>query len=410
LRMLPVLGLLGAQAIPPTRSVVAKKVLSTPWWPPGTEKTLESIGILSRGVMFVTAEMAVNRTWRHEMKAELDDVADVLFAANATTEDLVECFVNVPAGQRQAVERAIIHSLNATFTPALTIVEMPGEFPGLPTSMACTAVQGGPDKSVKRKAVTAVKATPWGYNPGFAWLSGSAHTCSTGIQDLGAEIGDVVRELGGAGAEDLVDCLAFVDSLGDAGAVRKWYSKATLGALTVVQTNPGQTSFSSSWNTTSSAPTKPTSTSSCTLRCVAALNSSRALASGKRGRRIIVDEDFAVDDDAGKSDGGRKVQAVSVGGFVFVSGVHARNTNATDAIDKVKSTLVSASSRGNLTLNCMFFAKEQDSIQSIFVGFRKGFNADAPPPPSRGEYTAPSECSMCPSVVKCVAAMPLTTD
>ena len=67
-----------------------------------------------------------------------------------------------------------------------------------------------------------MKAKPSGYDPGFAWISGSTHTCETGIQALGAEVGDVIRGLGGTGTEDIVDCLAFVDKLEDARAVRMW--------------------------------------------------------------------------------------------------------------------------------------------------------------------------------------------
>ena len=41
---------------------VAKEVVHTPWWPPGSEATAESVGIVSRGRVFMTAMMANNAT------------------------------------------------------------------------------------------------------------------------------------------------------------------------------------------------------------------------------------------------------------------------------------------------------------------------------------------------------------
>ena len=47
-----------------------KRVLSTTWWPPGTEKKDESIGILSRGTIFMTSMMEHKQNDTSTMYAE----------------------------------------------------------------------------------------------------------------------------------------------------------------------------------------------------------------------------------------------------------------------------------------------------------------------------------------------------
>ena len=39
-----------------------KRVVNTPWWPPGTEKTAESVGIVSGATLFMTGMMEANQT------------------------------------------------------------------------------------------------------------------------------------------------------------------------------------------------------------------------------------------------------------------------------------------------------------------------------------------------------------
>jgi hypothetical protein len=44
-------SLIAALLLPIVRSGAEKELVYTPWWPPGTEKTLESVGIVSNGLV-----------------------------------------------------------------------------------------------------------------------------------------------------------------------------------------------------------------------------------------------------------------------------------------------------------------------------------------------------------------------
>jgi len=44
-------SLIAASLLPIVRSGAEKELVYTPWWPPGTEKTLESVGIVSNGLV-----------------------------------------------------------------------------------------------------------------------------------------------------------------------------------------------------------------------------------------------------------------------------------------------------------------------------------------------------------------------
>ncbi|CAE7263996.1 unnamed protein product, partial [Symbiodinium necroappetens] len=108
-----------------------KKVVSTPWWPPGTEKTAESVGIISHGFVFMTAMMELNETLQKTAVQEILDVHDIAVAAGANLSDLVDCYVNVPSGRGPVVREALLSAMPISIQqhpPAFTVVEMPGEY------------------------------------------------------------------------------------------------------------------------------------------------------------------------------------------------------------------------------------------------------------------------------------------
>ena len=75
---------------------VVKRVINTAWWPPGTEKTEESVGIVSRGLLFTTGMMETNGDpgpWNPtngtlnltaQIAAALHDIGDIARAANSS--------------------------------------------------------------------------------------------------------------------------------------------------------------------------------------------------------------------------------------------------------------------------------------------------------------------------------------
>ena len=119
---------------------VQKKVVNTPWWPPGTEKTAESVGIVSHGFVYMTAMMELNATLHTTMLQEIHDVQDIARAGGSDISSLVDCLVNAPKGGAAKVRRAFMAALPGGVRPALTVVELNGEYGSFfPTSVACVA-------------------------------------------------------------------------------------------------------------------------------------------------------------------------------------------------------------------------------------------------------------------------------
>eukprot|EP00966_Prymnesium_polylepis_P160385 3707979-Prymnesium_polylepis.1 len=88
----------------------------------------------------MTAMMARNATTVATLKEELQDVSDIAAAAGTSLSALVRCLVNTKANRsdhvRQLVERAL-----EPHVPALTVVEMGGEYDGMFNfSISCQAV------------------------------------------------------------------------------------------------------------------------------------------------------------------------------------------------------------------------------------------------------------------------------
>ena len=85
-------------------SVRTKVVINTPWWPPGTENTSESVGILSYGDVYCTGMMENNNS---TLSSELSDVTDILVGANVTEKELVQCLINAPKNRSSEVKERL---------------------------------------------------------------------------------------------------------------------------------------------------------------------------------------------------------------------------------------------------------------------------------------------------------------
>ena len=85
-----------------SQSSRAKVVINTPWWPPGTENTSESVGILSYGDVYCTGMMENNNS---TLTSELSDVTDILLGANVTTQELVQCLINAPKNRSSEIKK-----------------------------------------------------------------------------------------------------------------------------------------------------------------------------------------------------------------------------------------------------------------------------------------------------------------
>ena len=92
-----------------SQSSRAKVVINTPWWPPGTENTSESVGILSYGDVYCTGMMENNNSI---LSSELSDVTDILVGANVTTQELVQCLINAPKNRSSEIKKHLETLLN----------------------------------------------------------------------------------------------------------------------------------------------------------------------------------------------------------------------------------------------------------------------------------------------------------
>ncbi|CAJ1400865.1 unnamed protein product [Effrenium voratum] len=340
---------------------VAKQVVNTPWWPAGSEKTLESVGIISHGFVYMTAMMEVNETLQKTALQEIWDVRDIARGAGAELVDLVDCFVNAPAGMAAEVKKALISAMPPDLQaslPAFTVVEMPGEYQFVYNSIMCTALV--PDgKSVRKtwrhRGAYGVSAR------GMVFIEGSV---ANGTQDAFEETRELVtrfEELSAlAAAAALAECSAFVAHAADAAAVRRALeASGSSPAMTIVQA-------------TGLGVNK-----SVLLRCTAA----------ERAQTIP--------------------GATVTDRFVFASAQLGQNTTGLDALASLEEVLAGANVTLKDVINCAFFVKDQQKMMDLFGGFFKVFNQDNPPPPSRGEYQAQSECPSCQVAAKCIAARPV---
>lgn len=347
-----------------------KQVLNTVWWPPGTERTAESVGILSHGFIFMTAMMERNSTWEATSRQELLDVRDIANAGGADLQDLVDCVVNAPSGQARVLREAMLAALprNMSQRPVLTVVEMAGEYTFFATSANCVAaVPGeGERRSFSHRGAYGVAAN------GLLHLSSAgAEEGATAERQTRAALEKVrrlIHSASGGSLRSLVDCMVFLKDLSDAQEVRSAFKAARASpALTVVQAGLEDPK------------------ALLQLRCVAAL-----------------EDEAQVSHEA---DGA----AVQTQKFVFPSGQIGVNTNGTDAFKSLEQILGKHQLGLKDVVNCVFFIRDTLKVMELFEGFSLVFNQENPPPPSRGEFTALSERPNGAVVVKCIAARPNNT-
>ena len=331
-----------------------KRVVNTPWWPPGTEKTAESVGIVSGATLFMTGMMEANQTINETVGQELRDVADIAVAAGTNLSSLVSCLVNTPRGSRGAEYATAFERRLRPFGVALTFVETAGEFAMFDSSATCTAVKGVPKRVRRVDGATSVVAA------GLAHVSVSAPSAAAAIERL----------LGAAGtdAASLVDCLAFVGDRASAAALRSELLRR--GA-----------------RPTLSLVVSPASRDDHAFRaqCVASTE-------GPATRR-------------GMSSPG----AAAAAGLVWLDGATGVERNGSDALAAAGVALRAAGTSLDLVLSCLFFATSAEYILPLFGTFYQVFNVEHAPPPARAEFVAPAGfdaagCGNCSILAKCVAA------
>eukprot|EP00756_Hemistasia_phaeocysticola_P059613 Hpha_TRINITY_DN36444_c0_g1::TRINITY_DN36444_c0_g1_i1::g.20041::m.20041 len=336
--------------------LVDKEVVYTSWWPPGTEKQAESVGILSRGMLYMTGMMeqgAGNLT--NETILEYSDVRDIMVGGNATPapDALVSCLVNAPQGARRVVAREWAGLLGEAV--ALTVVEMAGEWSFFNTSASCVAVQpGGAAKSVHRHPSGRVVAVEGG-----AGVRRLTHVTAEGStpEEVLREVAETV-----GGLEGLAECTAYVQ---EATAGEELHSTLRQRgvAVTTLSVGKGQPGV--------------------ILRCTGGMHQAKERLESVPG-----------------------VFAVKQGGLVHVEGIGAALANGTDAFTKLETVLKSANTAMENVLRCHFYASNISIVPTLFQGFYQVFNVDAYPPPARTEFVARHSTEQV--TVQCVAAAPIS--
>ncbi|CAE7616211.1 unnamed protein product [Symbiodinium microadriaticum] len=323
----------------------------------------------------MTAMMELNETLQKTAVQEILDVHDIAVAAGANLSDLVDCYVNVPSGRGPVVREALLSAMPISIQqhpPAFTVVEMPGEYKFVPNSIMCTAALAnttseGQRRTWKHDGLYGVSAE------GMLFLEGASASQKC-PRDPFLETKDVltrIHQLGhmASDAIDLVDCTAYLADIKDAAAVRRaitdFYAAAAIRPATTLVQAGGLPDGKS-----------------VLLRCTGTMS----------------DPAFA------------RMPPVSIDGatitdrFVFTSALLGRNSSGSDAFDGLQRVLKTADVSLKEVVTCSFYVKDQAHMFDLFAGFYEAFNKENPPPPTRGEYQADTECDDCLVAMKCVAA------
>lgn len=338
-----------------------KEVTYTSWWPPGTEKTEESVGILSSGHLFMTGMMETNMTLESASRQEMYDVRDIAQGANMSlASNVVSCLVNSNPKYNHTLSD-IEKSFGNVFPGDVdfTVLAAAGEWSYFNTSISCLAVR-------KKSKV---------FSTNFSFASGSIATAR------GEKVPQVVSRLQSALSmvnEKLMvlDCTAFVQremlpenifsDLSQHLSFRGFGKPKWRPTLTVVVLNATQLS--------------PLS-----LRCSVGIG-------GPVGQHSSNSPNYAVVD--------------KTSGFLYVDGISGVMGNATDAFLRYNDVLEASGTTMNQTLNCHFYVSDSNDMTKLFQGFYVAFNLNAYPPPSRTEFVGQSLCEDCKVLVKCIALVP----
>lgn len=370
-----------------------KVVVSTAWWPPGSEKTAESVGTLSHGYLLMTGMMEWANANGSEAYLEMKDVGDIAVAGGTKVRGggnlsgVVSCLVNTQAGARLRTKRAFAELLGPAV--ALTVVEMGGEYGDwFNTSTSCIGVQpGGEARSVVTRQSPPGKGARAYATSIEAGVPRRAHVVAEGanVSEVLDLVGQALGHTHGPNAsmlENLVECTGYLASESLATELREALSAAaTPPALTLLFGDFGE---------------------SVILRCVAGVGST------------FTKERVTLPGTASSS----PLYAVREANLLHVSSIGAAHQNGTDGFETLERILELAGSRMDLVLNCHFYCRSTPVVQQLFDGFYQKFNVEAFPPPSRTEFVAigagvygedaGAQCGGTPCEVQlqCVAAMP----
>lgn len=359
----------------------AKRVIHTSWWPPGSEKTAESVGIVSYGFVYMTAMMELDSTLGGIARLELSDVSDIAYAGGVNVAAIVDCIINAPMGKARAVRKAFAKALSdkvnsSSWRPTMTVIEMSGEYPGdwFKASASCIAALPPGQRAYPRRQ--------WSTDHAFGVSAqGLLHIQAGGNTDNGTSsqtasalksMEDLVQTAGGSSVQNIADCLVFLQDIADAAAVRSALTVLPrVPAVTFVQAGLEQPGQRLLLRCVATVPKGPES-----LPVVAAVNSGAMVANNE---------------------------------FVYAPGQFGTiRSNGTDALQNLGEILSEAGTGLSNVVNCMFFMSDNNLVWNLFTGFFDVFNRDNPPPPTRGEFVGLSECTpKCFVVAKCVAALPL---
>eukprot|EP00939_MAST-03C_sp_MAST-3C-sp1_P001289 g1289.t1 len=355
-----------------------KAVVYTPWWPP--DNTSESVGILSRGVLFATGMMARNANLSSDVSEEIQDVEDIAEGANTTLGRLVSCWINSPVNRSDATLLELTRDLRAKVgenesLPALSVVEIVGEYGGyFREELTCTAVTGDlePIRRLEtRSDSSSATFIRYGGNATKGETRISARTSDTNPSDVLALLRDNLDN-----ESSVDDCLVFVRKATQASVFREVLRR-------VLET---------------SSPTLTIVTSDGLLRGVEYELACVASPSERPKRRVRI---------SGEGCDHLAMDAVVTDRFVYTSGIYSNDTNGMSAFDCLGDLLAAAGTSLDMVLNCVAFIQDETNMQDYFAGFYRVFNQDNPPAPSRTEYVTSSLKGLGSKVLlKCVSAAP----
>ena len=245
---------------------------------------------------------------------------------------------------------------------AITVAEMGGEYDFAYTSATCFAEQH-PNKTSARRGKKALAVS----SSGLAHISVRGESAASVVHTAGELMDEIVGD--STGLQRLVDCTAFVTNTTQALALEKALSGVNVAlTMLIAGLEPGDHAALHCIATTS--PTLPVALSPSLVP-----TPSKAVAPP------------------------RAPVAVRSNDIVWVSGLCAKQANASDAFDTLSHIV-----HMEKVLHCKFFLSNLTDMDALFGGFYQVFNVGAPPPPSRGEFVTPSATESCKVVVHCFAA------